>query len=94
MSDLNPITAVQLGLHLDRDDLPDLSPDGLEAAAGLSRRTLARLDADRLGQVEMGALQVARAARGSGFDLKAWPMAALAQGSQGLDDLYQALAAL
>jgi uncharacterized protein (DUF885 family) len=45
VADLNPITAVQLGLHLDRDDLPDMSPTGLEAAADLSRRTLARLDA-------------------------------------------------
>ena len=36
----------------------------------------------------------ARQARGAGFDLKAWHMAALSQGSLGLDDLTDELAAL
>jgi uncharacterized protein (DUF885 family) len=36
----------------------------------------------------------ARAARGSGFDLKAWHMAALSLGALGLDDLTDELAAL
>jgi len=36
----------------------------------------------------------ARARRGSGFDLKAWHMAALSTGSLGLDDLTEELAAL
>jgi uncharacterized protein (DUF885 family) len=36
----------------------------------------------------------ARRARGEGFDLKAWHMAALSQGSLGLDDLTAELAAL
>ncbi|MFR9803366.1 DUF885 domain-containing protein [Pseudonocardia sp. RS010] len=36
----------------------------------------------------------ARAARGADFDLKTWHMAALSQGSLGLDDLAQELAAL
>ena len=38
--------------------------------------------------------EAARAARGDAFDLKAWHMAALSQGSLGLDDLVEALAAL
>ena len=36
----------------------------------------------------------ARDARGAGFDLKAWHMAALSMGSLGLDDLTDELAAL
>ncbi len=36
----------------------------------------------------------ARAARGETFDAKAWHMAALSQGSLGLDDLVAELAAL
>jgi uncharacterized protein (DUF885 family) len=36
----------------------------------------------------------ARARHGDGFDLKAWHMAALSQGSLGLDDLAVELAAL
>jgi uncharacterized protein (DUF885 family) len=38
--------------------------------------------------------EAARAARGDAFDLKAWHMAALSQGSLGLDDLVAALAVL
>ncbi len=38
--------------------------------------------------------EAARRARGGGFDLKAWHMAALSQGSLGLDDLAAELAAL
>ncbi len=38
--------------------------------------------------------EAARAARGDGFDLKAWHMAALSQGSLGLDDLEAELAQL
>ena len=38
--------------------------------------------------------EAARTARGDAFDLKAWHMAALSQGSLGLDDLVEALAAL
>jgi uncharacterized protein (DUF885 family) len=38
--------------------------------------------------------EAARAAHGEAFDLKAWHMAALSQGSLGLDDLVEALAAL
>ncbi len=40
------------------------------------------------------AAQQARAARGEGFDAKAWHMAALSQGSLGLDDLVEELARL
>jgi uncharacterized protein (DUF885 family) len=36
----------------------------------------------------------ARSARGADFDLKAWHMAALSQGSLGLDDLADELAQL
>jgi uncharacterized protein (DUF885 family) len=38
--------------------------------------------------------EAARAARGDAFDLKTWHMAALSQGSLGLDDLVAALAVL
>jgi uncharacterized protein (DUF885 family) len=38
--------------------------------------------------------EAARAAHGDAFDLKAWHMAALSLGSQGLDDLYETLAVL
>jgi uncharacterized protein (DUF885 family) len=38
--------------------------------------------------------EAARQARGDGFDLKAWHMAALSQGSLGLDDLAAELALL
>jgi uncharacterized protein (DUF885 family) len=38
--------------------------------------------------------EAARQARGAGFDLKAWHMAALSQGSLGLDDLTEELARL
>ncbi len=38
--------------------------------------------------------EAARTAHGEAFDLKAWHMAALSQGSLGLDDLVEALAAL
>ena len=38
--------------------------------------------------------EAARAARGAGFDLKDWHMAALSLGSLGLDDLTAELAAL
>ncbi|MFE0465093.1 DUF885 domain-containing protein [Kitasatospora sp. NPDC058965] len=45
LADLDPLTAVYLGLNPEDDRLPDLSPAGLAAAAELSRRTLAQLDA-------------------------------------------------
>lgn len=38
--------------------------------------------------------EAARASRGAGFDLKTWHMAAIRQGSLGLDDLADHLAAL
>ncbi len=46
LAELDPITALTLGLHRPGDDrLPDYSPAGLEAVADLARRTLAELDA-------------------------------------------------
>jgi uncharacterized protein (DUF885 family) len=46
LAELDPLTAVYLGLGPDDDDrLPDLSPAGLEEVAELARRTLAELDA-------------------------------------------------
>ncbi|MFF1903107.1 DUF885 domain-containing protein [Kitasatospora sp. NPDC058218] len=53
LAELDPLTAVYLGLNLDDDRLPDLSPAGDEALAELGRRTLARLtDAERAGAAE------------------------------------------
>jgi uncharacterized protein (DUF885 family) len=43
--ELDPIVATSLGTRPGEDRLPDLSPDGLEAEADLTRRTLAELDA-------------------------------------------------
>ncbi|WP_405019212.1 DUF885 domain-containing protein [Kitasatospora sp. NBC_00070] len=46
LAELDPLTAVYLGLGpADDDRLPDLSPAGQEAVAELARRTLAELDA-------------------------------------------------
>lgn len=46
LAELDPLTAVYLGLGPEDDDrLPDLSPAGQEAVAELARRTLAELDA-------------------------------------------------
>lgn len=45
LADLDPLTAIYLGLNPEDDRLPDLSPAGAEAIAELARRTLARLDA-------------------------------------------------
>ncbi len=45
LADLDPLTAVYLGLNPGDDRLPDLSPAGQAALAGLARRTLAQLDA-------------------------------------------------
>ncbi|WP_116450950.1 DUF885 domain-containing protein [Blastococcus litoris] len=42
--DLDPITAASLGTRPGDDRLPDFSPAGLEAEAGLARTTLAELD--------------------------------------------------
>ncbi|MGW1172965.1 DUF885 domain-containing protein [Kitasatospora sp. NPDC002543] len=53
LAELDPLTAVYLGVNLDDDRLPDLSPAGAEAIADLARRTLARLDeAERAGAAE------------------------------------------
>ncbi|MFG3223498.1 DUF885 domain-containing protein [Kitasatospora sp. NPDC048194] len=53
LADLDPLTAVYLGLHPEDDRLPDLSPAGAEAIADLARRTLARLDeVERAGAAE------------------------------------------
>ena len=41
----NPGTAASLGLNLDDDRQPDLSPEGFEAEAELARQALAELDA-------------------------------------------------
>ncbi len=43
--DLDPIVATSLGTRPGDDRLPDLGPDGLEAEADLTRRTLSELDA-------------------------------------------------
>jgi uncharacterized protein (DUF885 family) len=43
MAELDPLVATSLGLPVGQDELPDLSPAGLEAVAGLRRATLARL---------------------------------------------------
>jgi len=45
LADLDPLTAVYLGINPEDDRLPDLSPAGHEALAELARRTLADLDA-------------------------------------------------
>ncbi len=45
LAELDPITGQYLGLNPGDDRLPDFSPDGLDALAELSRRTLAELDA-------------------------------------------------
>ncbi|MGW2540671.1 hypothetical protein ACWC5I_07325, partial [Kitasatospora sp. NPDC001574] len=45
LAELDPLTAVYLGLNPEDDRLPDLSPAGAETIAALGRRTLARLDA-------------------------------------------------
>ncbi|GAA2265270.1 MULTISPECIES: DUF885 domain-containing protein [Kitasatospora] len=44
LADLDPVTAVYLGLNPEDDRLPDLSPAGQEELADLARRTLAQLD--------------------------------------------------
>ncbi|MFB7379722.1 DUF885 family protein, partial [Kitasatospora purpeofusca] len=44
LAELDPLTAVYLGLNPEDDRLPDLSPAGAEAIADLGRSTLARLD--------------------------------------------------
>ncbi|MFF7993085.1 DUF885 domain-containing protein [Kitasatospora xanthocidica] len=50
LAELDPLTAVYLGLNPEDDRLPDLSPAGREAIADLGRRTLAQLDeAERAG---------------------------------------------
>jgi uncharacterized protein (DUF885 family) len=43
MAELDPLVATSLGLPVGRDELPDLSPAGLEAVAELRGATLARL---------------------------------------------------
>ncbi|GAA1252442.1 DUF885 domain-containing protein [Kitasatospora nipponensis] len=45
LADIDPLTAVYLGLNPEDDRLPDLSPAGHAALAALARRTLAELDA-------------------------------------------------
>lgn len=45
VTELDPITATYLGVRTGQDRLPDFSPAGLEAQAGLARRTLADVDA-------------------------------------------------
>jgi uncharacterized protein (DUF885 family) len=56
LADLDPLTAVYLGLNPEDDRLPDLSPAGQEAHADLLRRTLAELDAaEAAGAVEAAA---------------------------------------
>ncbi|MFJ8626738.1 DUF885 domain-containing protein [Kitasatospora sp. NPDC093550] len=53
LAELDPLTAIYLGLNPEDDRLPDLSPAGHEAIAGLARRTLAQLDeAERAGAAE------------------------------------------
>jgi uncharacterized protein (DUF885 family) len=42
--ELDPITATYLGAPTGQDRLPDFSPEGLDATAGLARRTLAALE--------------------------------------------------
>ncbi|MER8183715.1 DUF885 domain-containing protein [Kitasatospora sp. NPDC094015] len=44
LAELDPLTAIYLGLNPQDDRLPDLSPAGNEALADLARRTLAQLD--------------------------------------------------
>ncbi|WP_405011583.1 DUF885 domain-containing protein [Kitasatospora sp. NBC_01539] len=45
LAELDPLTAVYLGLNPDDDRITDLSPAGRAAIVGLARTTLARLDA-------------------------------------------------
>ncbi|GAA2812086.1 DUF885 domain-containing protein [Kitasatospora paracochleata] len=45
LAELDPLTAVYLGLNPEDDRITDLSPAGYEALADLARRTLADLDA-------------------------------------------------
>ncbi|MEV1021908.1 DUF885 domain-containing protein [Streptomyces sp. NPDC050264] len=42
--DLDPVEGTYLGVRASHSKLPDLSPAGIEAVAGLARETLARLD--------------------------------------------------
>ncbi|MFF7632805.1 DUF885 domain-containing protein [Kitasatospora sp. NPDC008050] len=63
LADLDPLTAVYLGLNPQDDRLPDLSPQGHEAIADLGRRTLAELDAaEAAGAVDSAAATEDRAA--------------------------------
>src|SRR5438270_820953 len=64
LADLDPITGQYLGLNPGDDRLPDFSPAGLEALAGLSRRTLAELDAAEAAAGELDAAEP-RCATGS-----------------------------
>ncbi len=53
LAELDPLTAVYLGLNPEDDRLPDLSPAGAQAIADLARRTLAQLDeAERAGAAD------------------------------------------
>ncbi|MER7751277.1 DUF885 domain-containing protein [Kitasatospora sp. NPDC097643] len=53
LAELDPLTAVYLGLNPEDDRLPDLSPAGADAVADLGRRTLAALtEAERAGAAE------------------------------------------
>ncbi|MBV6702310.1 DUF885 domain-containing protein [Kitasatospora aureofaciens] len=53
LAELDPLTAVYLGLNPEDDRLPDLSPVGAEAIAELARRTLAELaGVERAGAAE------------------------------------------
>ncbi|MEP7026650.1 MAG: DUF885 family protein, partial [Actinomycetota bacterium] len=45
LADLNPILATVLGLHPGEDGMPDLSPDGQQAADALARTALTELAA-------------------------------------------------
>ncbi|MFI9270405.1 DUF885 domain-containing protein [Kitasatospora sp. NPDC052896] len=56
LADLDPLTAVYLGLNPEDDRLPDLSPAGLAALADLARRTLAELEeAEAAGRIASAA---------------------------------------
>lgn len=65
IADLNPLVGTALGIRPGVDTMPDLSPEGQEAEAGVARATLAELDAVERAAASNGGLPVQerRAAR-------------------------------
>lgn len=97
--DLDPLVATSVGTRLGDDRLPDLGPAGLAAEEALDRPTLTELDRQAIGyklgeRAWLAGRAAAQRARGVDLDLEAWHMAALFQGSLGLEDPADELAQL